>query len=124
LAPGVITLVLAVVADPADPAPAGTWNRIEPRGDDILFVGILVFATAVAVRIGRELRLLGALAVLVALACLVRLIVEAMGRSRGALESVGPLAFVVLIATMAVLSLRGVLGAHASPRRSAGMANT
>ena len=124
LAPGVITLVLAVVADPADPAQAGRWNALEPRGDDILFVGILVFAAAVAVRLGRTLRLLGALAVLVVLACLVRLILEAMGRNRGALESIGPLAFLVLIATMAVLSLRGVLAAHASPRRSAGLADT
>jgi uncharacterized membrane protein len=123
LAPGVITLVLAVVADPANPAQAGRWNALEPRGDDILFVGILVFAIAVAVRLGRTLRLLGALAALVALACLVRLILEAMGRSRGALESIGPLAFIVLIATMAVLSFRGVLAAHASPRRSAGLAD-
>ena len=35
LAPGLITLVLAVVADPANPGPASRWNALEPRGDDI-----------------------------------------------------------------------------------------
>ena len=53
--------------------------------------------------------MLGILALIVALSCLVRLILEASGHSRGALEAVGPLSFVVLVATMAVLSFRGSL---------------
>ena len=82
LVPGVITLVIAVVADPAKPAAAGRWNSIEPRGDDILFVGIFVFASAVVVRLGRRLPALGVLAGVVALSCLARLILEAGEASR------------------------------------------
>jgi hypothetical protein len=115
LAPTMITLVLAIVADPAHAETAARWNMLEPRGDDILFVGIVVFAATVTVRLGRNNRALGVLALVVAVACLLRLILEAAGKSRGALEAVGPLLFVVLIATMAVLSLRGVL--RAGPRR-------
>lgn len=114
LAPTLITLVLAIVADPADAASAGRWNVLEPRGDDILFVGIVLFASTVAIRLGRSNPGLGVLALLVAVACLVRLILEATGKSRGAFESIGPLSFVVLIATMGVLSFRGTL--HAGPR--------
>jgi len=116
LLPGLVTLLIAIAADPAAPASAGRWNRLEPRGDDLLFVGILVFAVAVAVRLGRAVPVLGVLALVVALACLARLILEASGHSRGALESVGPLSFVVLVATMAVLSFRGVLGAERDRR--------
>ena len=117
LAPGLITLVLAVVADPANPGPAGRWNALEPRGDDILFVGIVVFAVAVAIRIGRDLPVLGVLAAVVALACLARLILEAMGSRRGVLASVAPLGFVVLVGVMAVLSFRGIF--EQRPRRMA-----
>ena len=109
LAPTMITLVLAIVADPAHADTAARWNMLEPRGDDILFVA------TVTVRLGRNNRALGVLALVVAVACLLRLILEAAGKSRGALEAVGPLLFVVLIATMAVLSFRGVL--RAGPRR-------
>jgi hypothetical protein len=120
LAPTMITLVLAIVADPAHTETAAGWNMLEPRGADILFVGIVVFASTVAVRLGRYSPALGVLALLVAVACLLRLILEAAGKTRGALEAVGPLLFVVLIATMAVLSFRGVLRAgprhlHGSP---------
>jgi hypothetical protein len=118
IAPTMITLVLAIVANPANPETAAGWNMLEPRGDDILFVGIVVFATTVAVRLGRNNPALGVLALIVALACLLRLVLEAVGKTRGALEAVGPLLFVVLIATMAVLSFRGVL--RASPRRLRG----
>jgi hypothetical protein len=120
LAPTMITLVLAIVADPADTETAAKWNMLEPRGDDILFLGIVVFASTVAVRLGRSTPALGVLASGVAVACLLRLIFEATGKSRGALEAVGPLLFVVLIATMAVLSFRGVL--RAGPRRLRGSA--
>jgi hypothetical protein len=115
LAPTMITLVLAIVADPAHTETAAGWNMLEPRGDDILFVGIVVFASTVAVRLGRNTPALGVLALIVAVACLLRLILEAAGKTRGALEAVGPLLFVVLIATMAILSFRGAL--RAGPRR-------
>ena len=110
-----ITLVLAIVADPAHTDTAAGWNMLEPRGDDILFAGIVVFASTVAVRLGRNNPALGVLALVVAVACLLRLVLEAAGKSRGTLEAVGPLLFLVLIATMAVLSFRGVL--RAGPRR-------
>lgn len=115
LAPTMITLGLAVVADPAHPQTAARWNMLEPRGDDILFVGIVVFASTVAVRLGRNNPALGLLALIVAVACLLRLILEAASKTRGALEAVGPLLFVVLIATLAVLSFRGAL--RSGPRR-------
>ncbi|HET6757875.1 MAG TPA: hypothetical protein VFH20_01220, partial [Propionibacteriaceae bacterium] len=70
LAPSLITLVIAMVADPTDPVSAGKWNLLEPRGDDILFAGIVLFAGAVAVRLGRRLPVLGVLALLVAVSCL------------------------------------------------------
>jgi hypothetical protein len=117
LLPGLITIVIALVADPTSPAAAVRWNSLEPRGDDVLFVGILLFATAVTVRLGRRFPLLGVLAAVVALSCLIRLVLEASGRNRGALESIGPLSFIVLVGVMAVLSLRGVLGS-ASQRSS------
>ena len=109
LVPGLITVVIAVVADPNHPASAGRWNLLEPRGDDVLFVGIVVFATAVALRLGRSLAALGILALLVAIACLTRLLLELAGIDQGPLDAVGPVLFLVLIAVMAVLSLRGIL---------------
>jgi hypothetical protein len=69
-APTMITLVLAIVADPAHTETADGWNMLEPRGDDILFLGIVVFASAVAVRLGRYSPALGVLALVVAVACL------------------------------------------------------
>jgi uncharacterized membrane protein len=114
LVPGFITLVIAVVADPESPAPAGIWNMLEPRGDDILFLGIVVFAAAVAVRLGRRLPALGLLALFVAICCLTRLVLEIAGKSRAALDAVGPLSFLVLIAVMAVLSFRGILDADSA----------
>ena len=112
LVPGLVTLEIAVTADPTDPASAARWNSLEPRGDDILFIGILAFAVAVVVRLGRGVPMLGAIGLVVALACLARLILEAAGHRRGALESAGPLSFVVLVGVMAVLSFRGVLSAQ------------
>jgi hypothetical protein len=70
LAPTMITLVLAIVADPADTETAAKWNMLEPRGDDLLFVGIVVFATTVAVRLGRNTPALGGAASGAAVACL------------------------------------------------------
>jgi hypothetical protein len=115
LVPGLITLVIAQVANPESPAPAGLWNQLEPRGDDVLFVGIVVFAAAIAVRLGRSLPALGVLALVVAVACLTRLGLEAAGVSRGPLDAVAPLSFLALVAVIAVLSFRGVLGSD--PRR-------
>src|SRR5829696_9438537 len=42
LVPGLITVVIALVADPLSPSAAARWNSFEPRGDDVLFVGILL----------------------------------------------------------------------------------
>lgn len=111
LVPGLITLVIALVADPADPTSVARWNSLEPRGDDVLFLGVLLFAAAVTVRLGRRIPALGVLGLLVAITCLARLILEAAGHRRGAFEAAGPLAFIILVAVMAVLSFRGVLGA-------------
>lgn len=115
LAPGLITLMIAIVANPDHPAAAGRWNAREPRSDDILFVGIVLFAGAIAVRLGRRLPALGVLAALVTLSCLARLVLEAAGRRRGPLDAVAPLLFVVLVATMAVLSFLGILRADSGP---------
>jgi hypothetical protein len=109
LVPSLITLVIAIVADPDDPLAAGRWNGLEPRGDDLLFVGIVIFAAAVLLRFGRRLPALGLLAALVVLSCLARLVLEIAGRSRGPLDAIGPLSFLLLIAVLAVLSFRGTL---------------
>jgi len=109
LLPGLITLAIAVVVDPTNPAPASRWNQLEPRADDFLFVGILLFAAAVTVRLGRSLPALGVLALLVAVGCLTRLGLEAAGVGRGPIDAIVPLSFLILTAVMAVLSLLGVL---------------
>jgi hypothetical protein len=109
LIPSLITLVIAIVADPNSPSAADRWNRLEPLGDDILFVGIALFAGAVAVRLGRRLLALGLLAAFVAISCLIRLVLELAGKRRGPLDAIGPLSFVSLIAVMAILSFRGAL---------------
>jgi uncharacterized membrane protein len=109
LIPSLITLVIAIVADPTHPGAAGTWNALEPFGDDILFVGIVLFAGAVAVRLGRKLPALGLLALFVAVSCLIRLVLEIVGMNRGPLDPIGPLSFVLLIAVMAILSFLGIL---------------
>jgi hypothetical protein len=111
LVPGLITLIIAIVADPSDPASADKWNLLEPRGDDILFVGIVLFAGAVAIQLGRSLPALGVLALVVAVSCLGRLVLEIAGRKRSPLDAIGPLSFLVLIAVMSVLSFLGILRA-------------
>jgi uncharacterized membrane protein len=109
LIPSLITLVIAIVADPSHPGAAGRWNTLEPLGDDILFVGILLFAGAVALRLGRSLPALGLLALFVAVSCLIRLVLEIAGRNPGVLDAIAPLSFVLLIAVMAILSFLGIL---------------
>jgi hypothetical protein len=109
LIPSLITLVIAFVADPSHPGTAGRWNTLEPLGDDILFVGILLFAGAVVLRLGRRLPALGLLALFVAVSCLIRLVLELAGRNRGVLDAIAPLSFVLLIAVMAILSFLGIL---------------
>jgi uncharacterized membrane protein len=118
LIPSLITLVIAIVADPSDPSAAGRWNVLEPRGDDILFVGIVLFACAVAIRLGRRLPALGVLALFVAVSSLIRLVLEIAGNSRGPLDAIGPLSFVLLIAVMAILSFLGLLRSPLDARRS------
>jgi uncharacterized membrane protein len=109
LIPSLITLVIAVAADLDHPGTAGRWNILEPLGDDILFLGILLFAGAVAVRLGRKLPALGLLALFVAVSCLIRLALDIAGMNRGPLDAIGPLSFVLLIAVMAILSFLGIL---------------
>jgi hypothetical protein len=69
------------------------------------------------VRLGRRLPALGLLALFVAISCLTRLVLELVGKSRGALDAVGPLSFLLMIAVMAVLSFRGVLNADSASQR-------
>jgi hypothetical protein len=107
LAPGLITLILALVADPQHPAAAGTYNRFEPRGDDLLFLGVTLFAVTVLVSRGRSPRWLGVVAATAALCCLLRLLLEALGRPRGVLDALAPLSFLLLIAALTWLSFRG-----------------
>ena len=109
LAPGLVTIVVALVADPARPDAAGTYNRWEPRADDLLFVGVTLFAGTVAVLLGRSPRWLGALAAAVALCCVLRLALEALGRPRGVLDSLAPFAFLILIGALVWFSFRGFL---------------
>ncbi len=47
LAPGLITIALAIATDPQDSTNANTLNHLEPRGDDLLFIGITLFAGTV-----------------------------------------------------------------------------
>ena len=118
LLPGLVTLATAVVADPADPLAASRWNLVEPRADDVLFVGILVFAAAVALRLGPSLPALGVLALLVAVGCFLRLGLEAAGVGRRPLDAIVPLLFLILVAVLAALSLVGVLRPGARRQRS------
>jgi hypothetical protein len=113
--PGLATIVLALVADPSAPGAAGTWNGLLPRADDLLFAGITLFGAAVSVRL-RAHPTTATVGALVALLCLARLALEAAQHARGVLESLGPLAFVFLIALLGTMSLRGSL-ANARPQQ-------
>jgi hypothetical protein len=106
LAPGVITIALAITADPQDSTNASTLNRLEPRGDDLLFIGITLFAVTLAVLV-RSPRWVAVVAAIVALTCLLRLVLEALGKARGFLDSVAPIAFLVLVAALVWLRFRG-----------------
>lgn len=108
LAPALITLVLAVVADPAHPGAAGTLNQWEPRGDDLLFVGVTLFAATLLPFLGRPPRWLGVLAGIVAVFCLLRFALELLGRPRGAVDALAPVSFLVLVAALTWLSFRGL----------------
>jgi hypothetical protein len=107
-APAVVTIVLALVADPTHPGAAGTWNAIEALADDLLFIGITVFGAAIALRprFHPVARVLGAI---VALSCAARLVLEAAGQPRGSFDSIGPISFVLLVACLGVLSASGRL---------------
>ena len=108
LVPTLITLLLAVVADPADPAAAGTLNQWVPRGDDLLFVGVTLFAATLLPFLGRPPRWLGVLAGIVAVCCLLRFALELVGRPRGAVDALAPVSFLVLVAALTWLSFRGL----------------
>jgi hypothetical protein len=105
--PGVITVWLAATADPADPAPAGNLNELEPRGDDVLFVGITLFAAAVLLTRAAAPAWLRGLALVTAIACLLRLVLEVIGGQRGLLDSLGPIAFLLLVGGLVVVEFRG-----------------
>jgi hypothetical protein len=114
-APGLATIVLALVADPSAPARAGAWNQRLPRADDLLFLGIIVFGLAVAIRL-RSHRVDAVVGGLTALLYVARLGLEAAGRPRGVLDSLGPIAFLLLIASLAAMSWRGLLSTGPEPR--------
>jgi hypothetical protein len=114
ITPGVITLMIAIAADPDHPARAGALNKLEPRGDDALFVGVVLLAAVVVVRLGRRPLWLGILASVVAVCCLLRLVLEAMGATRGLLETFAPFFFLMLVAALSGLAFYGY-----PPRRSA-----
>ena len=112
-APGVLTVLLALVADPDDPSRAGTMNDLLPRGDDLLFVGVVLFAVAVAA--GSAVPVwLRALAWLVVLLVVVRLLLELTGAGTGVWESVAPIGFLLLVAGLVVLVFRGSGEQHAA----------
>jgi len=107
LAPGLVTVALAIAADPQNPSTADTLNRLEPRGDDLLFIGVTLFAVVVAVRLGRSPLWVGIVAAVVALTCVLRLALEILGRPRGVLDSLAPITFLVLVAALVWLRFRG-----------------
>jgi hypothetical protein len=111
-APGVVTIALALLADPAHPGAAGTWNAREPRADDLLFIGIAVFGASVALRprFPALARVFGAIVALLCAACLV---FETAGQPRGTFDSLGPIVFVLLVAVLGVLSAMGRLSPRA-----------
>ncbi len=109
--PGLATIVLALVADPASPDAAGTWNQFLPRTDDLLFAVAMVFGASV-VRLRLIHRWVAMFGGLLAVLCLLRLIDEAV-LGRGTFDSLAPIALIVLVLMLAVLSLRGQLGASA-----------
>jgi MFS family permease len=108
LAPTLITLAVAITADPAHPTTAGTLNHWEPRGDDLLFVGVLLFAATLLPFLGRPPRWLGVLAGIVAVFCLLRFALELLGQPRGALDAIAPISFLVLVGALTWLSFRGL----------------
>jgi hypothetical protein len=110
-APGLVTLVPALIADAANPSAAETWNALEPRADDLLFVGISVFGAAVALR-PRFPVVARALGTLVAVLCVTRLLLEAAGHAGGAFASFGPISFIVLVGALGVLSAMGRLSSY------------
>ena len=107
LAPGLVTVALAIAADPQNPSTADTLNRLEPRGDDLLFIGVTLFAVVVAVRLGRSPLWVGIVAAVVALTCVLRLALEILGRPRGVLDALAPITFLVLAAGLVWLRFRG-----------------
>jgi hypothetical protein len=50
---------------------------------------------------------LSVVAAIVVLLCLLRLLLEALGRPRGLLDALAPLSFLVLVAALTWLSFRG-----------------
>jgi hypothetical protein len=113
--PGILTVALALVADPADPSQAGSLNDLLPRGDDLLFVGVLLFAATVAAAGHAVPVWLRVLAGLVLALVAVRLLLEVAGASTGVWESLAPIAFLLLVAGLVVLVFRGSTARSATP---------
>ena len=107
LAPGLVTLVVAIVADPGHPASAGRYNDLEPRGDDLLFLGIAAFGLAIVAARRRVPSWVAVLGAVVGVTSVLRLVLEALGQERGALDSLAPLSFLVLVGAVTWLSFRG-----------------
>ena len=71
----------------------------------MLFVGIVLFAIAIALL--RSPGWLRVVAAVVAVTGLLRLTLEVVGRPRGVLDALAPLTFLVLVAALTWLSFRG-----------------
>jgi hypothetical protein len=112
LTPGLLTVALATVTDQQR---ADTFNQWLPRTDDVLFLAIIAFAVAVAVRLWRSPTWLAALATATALLGVTRLVLEAAGTAEGVLSSLAPIAFLVLIATLATVAWRRPLVPEPGP---------
>ena len=110
--PGAITVLLALTTNPAA---AQRYNELEPRGDDVLFVAIAVFAVATALALGRRMVPFAAFCGAVAGAATYRLLREAFGYRVAVEESVPPLLFLVLVIVLVVLCFRGFPAAKPIP---------
>jgi hypothetical protein len=84
------------------------WNAREPRADDLLFVGVVVLGSAVLATLRGQL-LVRTLAAAVTVLCGIRLVLEAARQPLGLLESMRPIAFILLVLALGTLSARGRL---------------
>ena len=102
LVPGIVTLLAAVLADPDRVSRAGRLNAIEPWADDLLFVGIGVFALAVLGARSRTPVWVTAIAGLTTVAVLVRLAMDVVGTSNTSFDAIAPVLFLLLVAALTI----------------------